>query len=604
MLLGQQSDAMVLLALVVLASILSVSTDGFCPVVVQYNHVGVTVTDTSSDVRYLSRPFRNARENGHYRLSLAATTSRPDLDGESADDDIAVLHEQIKQADPEWYREHVMNLLGDDYCNNRWPTIDLSAKQSKSLQQQQQPQEKWPTEDDEIMETPSTTKSQVPISILSSTALSSSEEEEEEAEVVPGSDTSPEELLPSLTAEAAATTTTEEEAGDSIKELEDGNTKLDPKIKDERNNSTIDLDDEEDEEDQNGKIVTGETTTPYVGANEQEDIFNNETDDQKTAESAIVVDKEEAFVIDAESVTKSVDEADTVEVAATEIEKETTEVKIGQERDTVVKENNGERSARDRDARALVYRNITGKTMSCVSLSNLLDLGYILSDLERIQAEFLSIVVLDQRRCPSMGIPFQWKIRDPRAKAEITLVDSMEEASGMAKRINADELNERDSIDQRRRRQEDRQKGIRRPPMVEDENDNGDQRAVTKQIAQPLPTETDGADDRKREDAPGVAGGGLPMSREIKMAAGIGDDRGEARLSRTKVRDRGETEGGSGGERPRIPTGIPAKSIGFPGTIPNRRHPPATTIRQIPVPRSGSTWRPFGICCARRRNSA
>jgi hypothetical protein len=100
--------------------------------------------------------------------------------------------------------------------------------------------------------------------------------------------------------------------------------------------------------------------------------------------------------------------------------------------------------------------------MTCVPLGDLLDLGYVVSDLERIQAEFLSIVVLDRRPCPSMGIPPQWKIKDPRAAAEITLVDSMEEGAVMADRINEEERKERDSVDQRRRRQQDRKKGAPR----------------------------------------------------------------------------------------------------------------------------------------------
>jgi len=110
----------------------------------------------------------------------------------------------------------------------------------------------------------------------------------------------------------------------------------------------------------------------------------------------------------------------------------------------------------------------------------------VISDLERIQAEFLSILVLDQRKCPSMGMPPQWKIKDPKAGMEITFVDSMEEASVMAEQINEEERQERDALTQRRRRQQGRKKGppkdnqpLKRPTMTEDENSRNRRRSTS-----------------------------------------------------------------------------------------------------------------------------
>jgi hypothetical protein len=48
-------------------------------------------------------------------------------DTESQNDDVALtpslpqLHQEIFQHDPEWYREYVVDILGDSYCMDRWP---------------------------------------------------------------------------------------------------------------------------------------------------------------------------------------------------------------------------------------------------------------------------------------------------------------------------------------------------------------------------------------------------------------------------------------------------------------------------------------------------
>eukprot|EP00536_Pseudo-nitzschia_multiseries_P003778 jgi/Psemu1/284657/fgenesh1_pg.59_\ len=89
----------------------------------------------------------------------------------------------------------------------------------------------------------------------------------------------------------------------------------------------------------------------------------------------------------------------------------------------------------DKDPRAVLYRNITGNAMTCAPLQDLLDLGYSVPDLERIQSEFLSIVVLDSKACPTMGVPVPWKIKDPSAPPQQQRRRDSLDGDGNPKRI-------------------------------------------------------------------------------------------------------------------------------------------------------------------------
>merc|ERR1712238_89781 len=115
------------------------------------------------------------------------------------------------------------------------------------------------------------------------------------------------------------------------------------------------------------------------------------------------------------------------------------------------------------DLRAVIYQNITGNTLTYEPLVNLRKLGYTVKQLERIQAEILSVIVLDKRKNPKMGgVPIQWKIKNSRAPSEITIVNSIEEASKIVHRMNDEEQKERNSIIERRRPQERRESSNRR----------------------------------------------------------------------------------------------------------------------------------------------
>jgi len=314
-----------------------------------------------------------------------------------SDEENNTLHQQIKEADPEWYKEYVSDLLGEDYCTDQWPE----------------------------MEVPSLLETQV------GTELEATSREE-----------------------------ADDKTKDEPKETED---KADfPQVKDDSNDE----------------------------ASKSVDVDKDDNDDEVDAESD---DPTEPIISLAE------------ETSTEPLENETKEEKEENET-TIKKETTTGTNEKSTDERAIVYRSITGKKMTCVSLSSLLELGYTIGDLERVQAEFLSIVVLDKRRCPSMGIPSQWKISDPKAKAEVTLVESMEVATNLVNQQNEQEREEKESIQKRRQRQEGRRdsapkKTSRRERPRESEREDR-KRESQRSRGEPRKTRDDDRPRRRRNESP------------------------------------------------------------------------------------------------------
>merc|ERR1740130_1295583 len=111
-----------------------------------------------------------------------------------------------------------------------------------------------------------------------------------------------------------------------------------------------------------------------------------------------------------------------------------------------------------------------GNAMTYVPLANLTELGYTVPELKRIQAEILSIIVLDKRMNPKIGgVPVQWKINDPNKSSEITIVNTTEEASKIVHQMNDEEWKERNSVADRRLRQQER-RGTGSTTSSSDEN--------------------------------------------------------------------------------------------------------------------------------------
>ena len=299
------------------SAMLSVNlVEGFCPV---------------PTVHVQQLPTQSISANNHHRcpwLTLSSSNSNHENDdGEDSVEETSniLLHQEIQKADPDWYQEYVSDLLGDDYCKNRWLAMEVSTPEKVDL--------------------------------------------EEEIE---------------------STETTEEQ--------------LEESTNDERETDTI-----------SEEAIESEETNEILSTNENVDENENEAEEEDQSNGDEMLAEQ----------TEIIDDKTTDPLATNE-------------------------------TRALVYRSITGKKMTCVPLAEILELGYSLSDLERIQAEFLSIVVLDQRKCPSMGVPSQWKLKDPKAQPEVTFLDSMEEAQTMVNEINEQERVEKESVQQRRQRQEDR----------------------------------------------------------------------------------------------------------------------------------------------------
>ena len=312
-------------------------SEGFCPV---------------SSIHVHHRPCSPAFGSRFPRLAVSNDANQDDEGGDSKNN--ALLHQQIKQADPEWYQEYVSNLLGEEYCVNRWPEMDMPVSEHHELEQGI------------------------------------------------------------------------ESVGETAED--------EPKERGDEKNETETL----------GKIETGPS----------EEISKSEDDE----EEKISLEKdEEKLEYDSKVETKDLEEISVND------DKEKMLLEIGEETTAETKTEIMEGSIQPRDAtenetRAVVYRSITGKRMTCVALADILKLGYTVSDMDQIQAEFISIVVLDQRKCPSMGVPSQWKIKDPRAKPEVTIVESMEEASLIVQQTNEQEREEKEFIQQRRMRQQGRQR--------------------------------------------------------------------------------------------------------------------------------------------------
>eukprot|EP00535_Pseudo-nitzschia_heimii_P006498 CAMPEP_0197175446 /NCGR_PEP_ID=MMETSP1423-20130617/1661_1 /TAXON_ID=476441 /ORGANISM="Pseudo-nitzschia heimii, Strain UNC1101" /LENGTH=738 /DNA_ID=CAMNT_0042624609 /DNA_START=146 /DNA_END=2362 /DNA_ORIENTATION=+ len=327
-----------------------------------------------------------------------------------------VLHQRIKEADPEWYREYVSELLGEDYCIDRWPAIDISLLGPKDEAEIEKVdattivlEKSGNIPEEPILPQPATTEENDEGLIVNYDKIEEDDSEfrEEDGEV------------------------TKSQSDTIVKEDGQKNAEFDVVREEEKKTKNVAVKNNEIGEDESIPSDSGDSSSQIV---------------QETIESLSVEDKIEAM--------KSITETEQAS-AKTEMEENDVGVAVGAEM---------ERTRADLDAvahedpRVVVYRNITGQAMTCVPLADLLELGYTVSNLERIQAEFLSIVVLDSRRCPTMGVPPQWKIKNPRDEAEITLVDSMEEATALVNQINKEERTKRDSTSERRRRQELRQR--------------------------------------------------------------------------------------------------------------------------------------------------
>ncbi|VEU35007.1 unnamed protein product [Pseudo-nitzschia multistriata] len=303
-------------------------------------------------------------------------------------------HQRVRSADPEWYREYVSGILGEDYCADRWPRDETVVSEEEAEAETETETGEGPAaaqEQEQTLQAPPPPQQQS----LEGDAAAARDNEDRVLVL--------ENETPATTEATIQNDATGEvgESGGGIGSLEDSLEKDDAPLV-----ATEDLPSADSHSE-----IPGSSGAPAATAEASRD-----GDAEPTATAAGGTDPAPG-------------------TAKTETKRQ---------------------AGRDPDPRAVVYRNITGNAMTYAPLSDLFDLGYTVSDLERMQSEFLSIVVLDGRNRPSMGVPVQWKVKDPAAPPETRIVDSVGEASRIASEINQEERRERDLVGKRRLRQEQR----------------------------------------------------------------------------------------------------------------------------------------------------
>ena len=90
---------------------------------------------------------------------------------------------------------------------------------------------------------------------------------------------------------------------------------------------------------------------------------------------------------------------------------------------------NGEKTIQDKseEVRILLYRNI-GNTLTSIPLFNLTKLGYRAEEIQMLQSDALAVIVNDGISRPRMGLPPQWKMKQGQTNPDIQLVSSQKDA--------------------------------------------------------------------------------------------------------------------------------------------------------------------------------
>jgi hypothetical protein len=522
--------------------------DGFYPAVIIK-----TATTTASGRRHRHRHrHRHFRREGEettedpwslLSLSLSSSSNGNEKDDNTKNNnkkDNIIIHQRIRQEDSQWYKEYVSEILGDEYCDERWPKSKIKIvpqkSQSQSLLQSleselsasQQQSVQQPSITSEITIDDSTKKNKTTSTISSSSQSSPSlivEENDDDSNDLSSDDVDVDvdvdvddvvdDLLKQVFSlsededgsniddnsenekdESLSTTPSttiglespqiiiEQSNGTNNDDGKEDEIDVDDNHNDNDNDSSasvgIDDDDENDNEEEldpatdNKKevqMILGEEPSLVATASSSQDDDENDDDDNDiimtlptTSTSTNNDDDDDNSEYTAESITNNDENVDdnkkkgTIVVVdsdnnSSEKNQKENNVDVPTSTSSVGDENN------NNDLRAVVYRNITGNAMTYIPLANLTELGYTVPELKRIQAEILSIIVLDKRKNPKIGgVPVQWKINDPKKSSEISIVNSTEEASKIVNRMNDEEWKERNSIADRRRRQQERRR--------------------------------------------------------------------------------------------------------------------------------------------------
>ena len=428
----------------------------------------------------------------------------------TSEDELMILHQRIRQQDLQWYEEYVLDILGDKkYCNGRWPEIEeneslfnLPPKKTKQEEDQiakisvperqikNQRQQVWSTSALlSSLETSEYTKasheSSQSIAPASSSSIMLEDEDDSKSS---NNDNTSDDNNGKKSSDEQLKVPQEENKKDKVGEekndlLQEENEIIAEPLENQTMNLCDDDKDKNDDDNDNDNDNNGHNyeddvierdNDDDVGRNDNNDT-NDITDKDKneqelnTFDHTKVSEPSEAYNLTNDDRNRSLsnttrrmnngDSNSTVKNSNNnnnngssgkrEFHQKKKEVVFGDSENEIEKVNSISNNS------AVIYRNITGNTMTYVPLANLIEMGYTVPEIKRIQSEILSIIVSDKRKKPKLGgVPVQWKISLLDVPPEITIVDSIREASEIVNQMNDKERNERASKAGRRRRQE------------------------------------------------------------------------------------------------------------------------------------------------------
>ena len=397
------------------------------------------------------------------------------------------IHQNVYQSDPGWYKEYVLDVLGEEFCIDRWPVLFNET----------------PTT---IAATTTTTTATATSSTATITKLSPNESEEEKEKKEASEQTSgPELMIANVTASDSDEMNTDsvysDEEGDDNNNMTIGSKEEISSIAeietDDANDNITDAIDETNIDNnattstilsemniENKTIVKDYEPSSSLGSESEtiesiEVTFDNSQDsdlnfnDKNNTNNEEINDSSNPSISHETPVSTNTENVDKVniDIDIHDDTNETSSASSSSSKTLVISEQSDKE-----DNRVVVYRNIVGNTLTYESLANLTALGYSEKEITRIRPDSLSIIVTDRIRNLKMGVPRQWllpstmKVTDDSIDQEAPIiVSSVEEAMEL---VEADQTKQ---ANQRRRRRQRESQSTRRTSvdLMNDEKPSG-----------------------------------------------------------------------------------------------------------------------------------
>jgi hypothetical protein len=325
------------------------------------------------------------------------------------------IHEIVRGQDPDWYQQYVVDILGEDFCDSKWPisaTIDTTTAATQ----------KETTEAATLSETTITTTTDPSSApnvsaaaddddddariMMKEPLLTSTTDDSASKEDVQESTKLPQEIMDStVTAEkeqmeASVPGNMMEEEGDEPPEslaselLQQGFAIADRII--------MELEDEE-----STKLEVEESTKPTDITAVEENL--------EPAVPVVVVMEDTALVVETEKA-----KVPTSTVPSEEIPESVSRPSLEEIKEAA--------SNKEVDNRVVLYQTTRGKsaTQKSIPLADLMQLGYRPEEIQGLQADALEVIIQGKVRRPTFGVAPQWKIGTGRAP-EIEIVAQPED---------------------------------------------------------------------------------------------------------------------------------------------------------------------------------